>query len=477
MNLIKLELINNYKKIKAGEVFKFNQKEILGILGENGSGKTILFELITDILSFSIMDREQQHKNLQEKNILFRLELRIKEKNVYIERLKENDLIRVYTKNCDGAIEEYQISNDLNIIIYSSAKRSILSNTYYKLLLSVLKNGTDIDNNFNSYIREKIKKIIIIYLFIFEEEYLKDIFQNIIEIKSIKKIELRISKNYLSKISFLKSLLEDEYESIEKNNHVNIILSKSNIEKIKDKYKKNGRMFYYLLQNLELLNIKELTKNENKINQKFVSEDIEDNYLSEEFSIQEIEFEDNITYRYLSEGELQLFETIGTIILFQGKEYNKDNLYIFDEPTTHLNVNWMAKYITLLKKALKIAPENRESKMESQIIFSTHNSDVMSDLPRAYLHLIKNGKFERITEETFGANELKLNRVYFNKIDTISDNVKNELALIMEEIDTENDLEKLKKIDKKIELRFANSPEKYNLLRSLDEKIMELGGE
>lgn len=477
MKLIELKILSDYKKIKSGTVFKFKKKDILGIVGENGSGKTILFELITDILSVSILTGDKQKNILKDNNLAFLMQIEIKDKVIFIEKELNSDLVETYTKNFDGDKENYLVSNELNLITYSSAKRSILSNTHYNILLNLLEKSESIDssNNFNTYVREKIKKIIIIYLCIFKKDYLEDIFKNVIDIKLIKKIEIAIHKKHEKKIEFFKQILKREF--LEERESIKIILEEEDIEKIKEAYATNSQMFYYMLQNLELLNIKEILTRKKYINKNFVSEEIEDNYLNEQFNIEEIEFENNVTYRYLSEGELQLFETIGTVILFQGKEYIKENLYIFDEPTTHLNVNWMSKYITLLKKALELSPREREGKLESQIIFSTHNSDVMSDLPKANLHLIKNGEFKAITEETFGASELKLNRVYFGKLDSISENVKNELELEIKKIEDTNNLEELKKIEKRIELKFANSPEKFNLLRGIDERILELEDE
>ncbi|MGL5149444.1 MAG: AAA family ATPase, partial [Clostridium sp.] len=266
-----------------------------------------------------------------------------------------------------------------------------------------------------------------------------------------------------------------EFENISEE-ELGMILDDNDIQKIREVYQKNDQYFYQILQNLELLNISEALKKEriDNIRDEYISERVEDNYLNNQFSIQDIEFDNDITYRYISEGELQLFETLGAIILFQSREYQKENLYIFDEPTTHLNVNWLTKYITLLKETLKIIPSERVEPVNSQIIFSTHNSDIMIDLPKANLHLIKNGEFKSISEETFGGSELKLNRVYFNKLDSVSENVMREIEKELKKIESETNIKELKKIERRIEVKFANSPEKYNLLRSIEERAFEL---
>ncbi|MGL5149228.1 MAG: ATP-binding cassette domain-containing protein, partial [Clostridium sp.] len=230
MNIVELELFSEYKKIKSRTKFEFKEKNILEILGENGSGKSILFELLTDILSYSTLDGDEQNKIMKNKELLFRLKLKIKNKLIVIERLTLSESIRSYIENDEQQLP-YNINKDLNIIIYSSAKKSILSETYYRLLLKSKDNLND--NRFNFYIREKIKKIIIIYLFIFKENYLKEIFKGIITINPIKKIKIKFNKSNVENMIFFKKIIGREFENISEE-ELGMILDDNDIQKIRE---------------------------------------------------------------------------------------------------------------------------------------------------------------------------------------------------------------------------------------------------
>ncbi|MGL5934233.1 MAG: AAA family ATPase [Cetobacterium sp.] len=462
MKLIKLELMSNYKKLKK-TIFKFKSKEMLCLVGENGSGKTILFELIIDILSSALSGVSK----LKDEKIKFKLVVEINSVVYHIEKIKQKEKISIYEEN-EGIKKEIFEITDLIIVSYSSAKRTILSDTYYKQLLELLeKKQIDGSNITNYFIREKVKKCIMLYLFLFKENYLKDKMKELINISPLKrvKINLEITTEEFENLQELKEL----WGLKEGGKNLKINLEKKDLKKIVKFYEKNNpQAFYYLLENLELLNLKQAIKEMNCEN--LTSEKIEDNYLSKKFYIEEIEFENGATYNYLSEGELQLLETLGVIIFFESK-HRGEILYIFDEPTTHLNVNWLSEYVSLLKSVL-----NNEK--NSQLLISTHNLDIIGDLQKSNIHLIKNGNFEPITEETFGADEIILNRILFNKIDTISKNVKRELYKFNTQAEeAENNIEKLKTIKEKVAIIFANSPEKYILLKEIKKMIIEAGGE
>ncbi|MGL6131254.1 MAG: AAA family ATPase [Fusobacteriaceae bacterium] len=462
MKLIKLELMSNYKKLKK-TIFKFKSKEMLCLVGENGSGKTILFELIIDILSSALSGISK----LKDEKIKFKLVVEINSVVYHIEKIKQKEKISIYEEN-EGIKKEIFEITDLIIVSYSSAKRTILSDTYYKQLLELLeKKQIDGSNITNYFIREKVKKCIMLYLFLFKENYLKDKMKELINISPLKrvKINLEITTEEFENLQELKEL----WGVKEGGKNLKINLEKKDLKKIVKFYEKNNpQAFYYLLENLELLNLKQAIKEMNCEN--LTSEKIEDNYLSKKFYIEEIEFENGATYNYLSEGELQLLETLGVVIFFESK-HRGEILYIFDEPTTHLNVNWLSEYVSLLKSVL-----NNEK--NSQLLISTHNLDIIGDLQKSNIHLIKNGNFEPITEETFGADEIILNRILFNKIDTISKNVKRELYKFNTQAEeAENNIEKLKTIKEKVAIIFANSPEKYILLKEIKKMIIEAGGE
>ena len=290
-----------------------------------------------------------------------------------------------------------------------------------------------------------------------------------IEIKSELKIGLRKEQREATKNIFGKT-----YKELKEG--VKVQLDEDDLLYIKDYYKDNEFEFFSLLETLERLNfINAFNLDEYEgLFTGIISEKTEDNYASMEFFISKILFEDNILFNYLSEGELQLLETIGTVLLFQSKEYKKENLYIFDEPTTHLNTGWLAQYITLLKKVLSLK-SSQDSRLESQLIFSTHNLDIISDLPMDNLQLIEDGEFKPIKEETFGSSEFKLNKILFNKDVSVSNNVLNKINEYYEKIEGMTTKEELERIEEEVEATFGSSPEKYKLLKYIQDKFFRIG--
>lgn len=474
MRLLELTLFDDYKTLKKNKTFKFKNNNILCIAGKNGSGKTNLFEVLSSILTVAALN----HKF--ETNFKYKLKLELKGSEIYI--TNKNNVTKIYKMINGEEIElgkEY-LKNNLNVVIYSSAKRSVLSEAHYFEILEKIKSKEESTDCYNYFVREKIKKCIILYLLLFDFNELKSILKEFISIKEIEEIILEIKTEF-------KDVLNKEQRKITKeiiikktykeiNEGVKVKLNKTDIEKIKEFYKDNKFHFFSLLESLEKLNFIDSLKKIDTYEDLFseiLSERVEDNYLSDKFFISKIYLQGEIGVHSLSEGELQLIETIGTILLFQNKEFQKENLYIFDEPGTHLNVNWMSKYITLLKKIMSIK-SIEESKLESQLIFSTHNTEIISDLPVDNLHLIEKGQFKPIQEETFGSSEFKLNKILFDKISSVSDNVLNKISEYYEKIEEINTREELEKMEECVEVTFGTSPEKYKLLKYIQDKLFKM---
>lgn len=475
MKILEFELFSEYRKIKQNKKFKFKKNNVLCLTGKNGSGKTNLFELILGILNTAMLNDQRVNVKL-----FYCLKIELKKEEIYIEHNSNGlEIYKLENENKVILTSEY-LKNNLNIIVYSSAKRTVLSETHYFNILSKTKNNTEyFEEYFNYFIREKLKKCILIYLLLFKYEELRNILKGIMEIKQLKEIRVEIKSEL--KIGLrkeqreaIKNIFSKTYKELKKG--VKVQLDTNDLLRIKNYYKDNEFEFFSLLETLERLNfINAFNLDEYEgLLSGIISEKTEDNYASKEFFISKILLEDSILFNYLSEGELQLLETIGTILLFQSKEYKKENLYIFDEPTTHLNTGWLAEYITLLKKVLSLK-SSQESRLESQLIFSTHNLDIISDLPVENLHLIEEGEFKQIKEETFGSNEFKLNKILFNKDTSVSNNVlskMNEYYEKIEEITTKRELEQ---IEYEVDATFGSSPEKYKLLKYIQDKFFKIG--
>lgn len=80
------------------------------------------------------------------------------------------------------------------------------------------------------------------------------------------------------------------------------------------------------------------------------------------FKVKREGVKDLIQISDLSEGEQQLLSVIGLLLLTDDFE----NLYLLDEPDTHLNPNWQRDYVEILN-------DFTENNTESQIIVATHS--------------------------------------------------------------------------------------------------------
>ncbi len=82
-----------------------------------------------------------------------------------------------------------------------------------------------------------------------------------------------------------------------------------------------------------------------------------------EISIMKTECTSPILYKGLSEGEQQLISSLGILLLSASE---KNILYLFDEPDTHINPKWQREYMELLSKIESI--DKRK-----QLFISTHS--------------------------------------------------------------------------------------------------------
>lgn len=122
----------------------------------------------------------------------------------------------------------------------------------------------------------------------------------------------------------------------------------------------------------------------------------------------------------LSDGEAQLFHTIGAVRLFGDAE----SLFIFDEPETHLNPSWRTRYHLDFEQAGR-------SLVTSQALISSHSPFLISSLHRKAVY-----HFERIDgqsvmapspSETFGASFEVLIKKFFGLRSAISQTAVDEI--------------------------------------------------
>ena len=96
------------------------------------------------------------------------------------------------------------------------------------------------------------------------------------------------------------------------------------------------------------------------------------------FKIKKKNISDLLEYKDLSEGEQQLLTSIGLLILFSDKQ----TLFLYDEPDTHLNPKWQRDYVKLLE-------DFNQNKINNQMIVATHSPLIVQSAENSDIFLFK----------------------------------------------------------------------------------------
>jgi restriction system-associated AAA family ATPase len=125
-----------------------------------------------------------------------------------------------------------------------------------------------------------------------------------------------------------------------------------------------------------------------------------------------------VNIRSLSDGEHQFLHTLGLCQL-----YRRENcLFLLDEPETHFNPGWRAKFISRLRDSFLV--EDTEPILRETLI-TTHTPFLVSDSKKEYVLLFnKDKKTHQITTQrpefnTLGASVNKITMEAFGKTETI----------------------------------------------------------
>jgi len=121
----------------------------------------------------------------------------------------------------------------------------------------------------------------------------------------------------------------------------------------------------------------------------------------------------------LSDGEHQLLHSLGLCLLFR----NTNSLFLFDEPETHFNPDWRAKFITRLRQCLT---GEGNLNVGQEMLVTTHTPFLISDSrPEKVLVFNKHKATGRVSirhpdYNTLGASINKITMNTFGKRETIS---------------------------------------------------------
>lgn len=165
----------------------------------------------------------------------------------------------------------------------------------------------------------------------------------------------------------------------------------------------------------------------------------------------------------LSEGEKSIIDIFS---LFPEKYYGneEENLYLLDEPDKYLNNDLKRKYISLLQEAIK---------EKDQIIFTTHSTELISDLEEIQVYKCENYEIENINFNPFGEDSSTLTEKLFDDKFGISDIAQKTYNEFRMKIKATNDVEQLKNLKKEINYKFPDTIYSNDLIKLINNKIKE----
>jgi restriction system-associated AAA family ATPase len=136
-----------------------------------------------------------------------------------------------------------------------------------------------------------------------------------------------------------------------------------------------------------------------------------------DFTIEKEGTRDDILSKALSDGEHQYLHAMGICLLFK----DSNSLFLFDEPETHFNPDWRAKFISTLKDCLS---QYKVANMR-EVLITSHSPFIISDSHQENVLVFKNDfhnktvTAERPNFNTFGASVNQITLKIFEKPETI----------------------------------------------------------
>ncbi len=518
MKLLKFKLLSDYKIFKKGFKISFEKDYILVVTGLNGSGKSILFEMIlkTFINSQDLIRSKLENQNLkfdrenekQELEFDFNIEYLLSTSNIIsyfvkeqIEEIGQGNVI-VYISYSNKKIS-FEVRSELTnkllikdkfeifesflpnkIVAYSSGQNETLSWPIYKYNIKrfsyyyreMLKdNMTYIEDKKFIFLDEKYKYSNLITNLIFNLDKLQKI-NSVIGIKQIKsymfdlelkdqrkrEIKLPADKEFLiKKLIGLSKVVPSTNYRITCRYDLNI----NNTKKIEEEFMGNSKSFFNILEFMEDINLYKIrprqlnmqhNKNENGF-RKICNSYVDGRKVFEIYNVKVETYNNlNININDISDGEFQLLQIVGAICI-----YDDDNtLFLFDEPESHFNSKWRANFVDYISSLIN---------KKSQIIFTTHNLEILTDIRKEYIYLLENGNIQNIQMETFGTNTTLIGAELFKKGRSISNVAYRKYKEYVDQI-KESNIQNLNKIEEDILSNFGDSAERILLFYEINRR-------
>ena len=537
---------DDFRSLATNKLYEFNvsyREDRLStkvFAGLNGSGKSNFLELFSEIFYFleiyhldTVSDEEKSSKNFG-----FEIEYFLPYKGPsvtigeveasvsydrHIKIIKPLGEKPEFSVSIDGGVAFERVDENTHqllpkkVIAYTSGQNELMSNPYYKLKYHYFKafedkgkieKGEELAENHRLFFLDYNANFsIFIANMLLGEEKKAIILKKVLQIENL--VSFRITLNTDDLFKKVLPVSENIAENLEKlkccasiwkekkvGKHNLLILDFSINDAIKDTFKfhfKNAFSLFKVFYELEIFNLylvnsttRRQILNANKtlnISDEMPKPDpsrlvfrIEKIIISK--ILEEGKSEKDIYYKSLSDGEHQFNEVVGTVVMMQ----DEGCLFLMDEPDTHFNPQWRAKFIKTLNLAAANSydSDGNITKVRNQeLILTTHSPFVISDSFSQDVY-----KFEKVNGlvqftspefQVYGTSVSIILDEIFEKSEGISEMAKKELKDMVEKITTTDEL---RNVVERLNRDFGDSVEKFDLfskLRNIKDELEKSG--
>ncbi len=149
------------------------------------------------------------------------------------------------------------------------------------------------------------------------------------------------------------------------------------------------------------------------------------------FNIKKKGIENTIYTKALSDGEHQFLHSLGLCLLFKDTR----SLFLLDEPETHFNPNWKAKFLSSLRYSFEQENKDKSETMREMLI-TTHSPYLLSDSDSKYVQVFRKGEEVRKPEfQTFGTSVNSIGIKVFDMPNTIGEFAQKRIQELREEFE------------------------------------------